>query len=281
MSTIGLCLTLSVGIAIGLLFAIDPSLDLSVAKYFHEFKISGWPAGVETALSALRDFNLYLVVGLMAFCAVALGLQVRYPRARWPSARACVLVLLVMASGPGLIVNAVLKENWSRPRPGVVLASGDETTFRAWWDPSGNCPRNCSFASGEASAAFALLAVAVVTPLAFRYTAITLALIYGSLIGATRIAVGGHFVSDVVFAGVISALAVWVLHGAIYRWPATRLGEDEMRARLLALALGIRRRAGTSTAAVRRMASAKGSRKKLEDAHADAEASVRTSPASS
>ncbi|MFN3351458.1 phosphatase PAP2 family protein [Pseudorhodoplanes sp.] len=279
MSTIGLCLTLSVGLAIGLLFAIDPSLDLNVAKYFHQFNVSGWPAGVETALSAIRNFNLYLVVGLLVFCIVVLVLQLQRARTGLPDLRACVLILLVIATGPGLTVNAIFKENWSRPRPGVVLASGDESTFRAWWDPRGTCSRNCSFASGEASAAYALLAVAVVTPLAFRYTAITLALIYGSLIGATRIAVGGHFVSDVVFAGVISALAVWVLHGAIYRWPATRVGEAEMRARLSALALGIRRRAAASIAAVRRMASAKGSRKRLKDAHG--EASARTSPASS
>jgi len=33
-----------------------------------------------------------------------------------------------------------------------------------------------------------------------------------------RVAMGGHFLSDILFAGVFTALAIWVLHGAIFRW---------------------------------------------------------------
>lgn len=229
MSRLGLCLTLSVGLAIGVLFAIDPKLDLEVARSVHALRYSGVLNWAEPAISALRDFNLYLIIGLIALSATCIAFQLRRHSGTLPPLRACVLVLLAIAIGPGVIVNAVLKENWSRPRPGVVLASGDESAFRAWWDPTGNCQRNCSFASGEASAAFATLAVAVVSPLAIRYTAITLALLYGALISAIRVVAGGHFVSDVIFAGVILALVVWMLHGLIYRWPATCVSEARMR----------------------------------------------------
>ncbi len=230
MSRLGLCLTLSVGLAIGVLFAVDPSLDLKVARFAHSLDRAGTLDWAKPAIWAIREFNVYLMFGLVCLGAVCLVVQVRGRYAALPPVRACALVLLVIGIGPGLIVNAVLKENWSRPRPGVVLASGDDTTFRSWWDPTGQCQRNCSFASGEASAAFATIAVAVVSPLGIRYTAITLALLYGILISAIRVSAGGHFVSDVVFAGVISALTVWLIHGLIYRWPATRVSEERMRA---------------------------------------------------
>ncbi len=140
MSRLGLCLTLSVGLAIGVLFAIDPKLDLEVARSVHALRYSGVLNWAEPAISALRDFNLYLIIGLIALSATCIAFQLRRHSGTLPPLRACVLVLLAIAIGPGVIVNAVLKENWSRPRPGVVLASGDESAFRAWWDPDRELP---------------------------------------------------------------------------------------------------------------------------------------------
>ena len=37
-----------------------------------------------------------------------------------------------------------------------------------------------------------------------------------------RIAGGGHFFTDAVFAGVFMFLLIWLVHGLLYRWPATR-----------------------------------------------------------
>lgn len=254
MARLGLCLILSVGLAVGVLFAVDPSLDLRLARFVHALKSTGALDRTEPLIAVIRDFNIYLIVSLLALFAVCITMQIRRRSDTLPPVRACILILLAIAMGPGLIVNAVLKENWSRPRPGAVLASGDDSSFRAWWEPTGNCKRNCSFASGEASAAFSTLAVAVVTPLAIRYTAITLALLYGILIGAIRVAAGGHFVSDVVFAGVISALVVWALHGLIYRWPATRVSEEGMRAALEAASRLVLDRSSALLRTVRRAA---------------------------
>ena len=47
-------------------------------------------------------------------------------------------------------------------------------------------------------------------------------------VGALRIGAGGHFFSDVVFAGVLTYLLIWVVHGLIYRWPRTRLDEKAL-----------------------------------------------------
>ncbi len=112
----------------------------------------------------------------------------------------------------------LLKSHWGRPRPVEVSAFGGSLDFVPWFSPFGGCDSNCSFVSGEAASAFSLLAIAILLPQRFRVPAVVGATVYGLIVGLMRIAMGGHFLSDVLFAGVFTALAIWVLHGAIFRW---------------------------------------------------------------
>jgi membrane-associated phospholipid phosphatase len=132
--------------------------------------------------------------------------------------RAMLLILMALTLGPGLLANAGFKENWNRPRPGVVQEFGGPMTFKAWWDTSGECPRNCSFVSGESAAAFAMLAPAALVGGPLRLIAIAAATLFGALIAFLRVMFGGHFFTDVVFAAALSAFVVWTLHGWLYRW---------------------------------------------------------------
>jgi membrane-associated phospholipid phosphatase len=43
-----------------------------------------------------------------------------------------------------------------------------------------------------------------------------------------RVMAGGHFPSDVIFAGVFTFLIVWIVYALIYRWPRTRLLDDDV-----------------------------------------------------
>jgi hypothetical protein len=43
---------------------------------------------------------------------------------------------------------------------------------------------------------------------------------------------------------------VWALHGLIYRWPATRISEEDARARLASVAFWLRRKASAISATV-------------------------------
>jgi hypothetical protein len=45
-------------------------------------------------------------------------------------------------------------------------------------------------------------------------------------------AVGAHFLSDVLFAGVFMALLVWVLHGVFWRWKTTAISETVAEQRI-------------------------------------------------
>ena len=54
------------------------------------------------------------------------------------------------------------------------------------------------------------------------------ALAFGAGVSGFRIAFGAHFLSDVIFAGVFTFLIIWLVHGLIYRWRATRLTDEQV-----------------------------------------------------
>ena len=252
MARVGLCLALIVGVAAGLIFAIDPSFDLRISAMFYGPNAPTLGGAKQTAVDALRIFNLVVVIAVIGLAGAALLTRmVSRTAPMLVPARAACLVLLVYVAGPAMIANAIFKEHWSRPRPGHVVELGGKHDFKPWWDPRGACQQNCSFVSGEASAAFAVLALAVVSPIGWRYLAVGTALLYGVLIGAIRVVVGGHFTSDVIFAGVFTALVVWVMHGVIYRWP-TRVDEREAERRINAFAAPLRSRLVAPLAGMRR-----------------------------
>src|SRR5215813_10796941 len=107
----------------------------------------------------------------------------------------------------------------------LVVEFGGDEHFRPWWDPRGDCPKNCSFVAGEPSGAFWTMAGAAVVPPQWRALGYGGALAFGAAVGVLRMAAGAHFFSDVVFAGVLSFLVIWLVHGWLYRWPRTRISD--------------------------------------------------------
>jgi membrane-associated phospholipid phosphatase len=45
-------------------------------------------------------------------------------------------------------------------------------------------------------------------------------------------AFGGHFFTDVATAGLVTFLVIWLAYGYIYRWPRTRLTDEDVDAAL-------------------------------------------------
>ncbi len=140
--------------------------------------------------------------------------------------RAIVLMLVTLLLGPGLVVENVLKDHSGRTRPVYVTAFGGTERFVPLWDFDGPCQTNCSFVAGEPAAAFWTLAAAAVTPPPWRTAAYVAAITFGVVVGLLRMAVGAHFFTDVVFAGIITFLIIWLVHGLLYRWAATRMTDE-------------------------------------------------------
>lgn len=211
------------GLVIGFVFGLWPALDLSFSGLFYDAARRSWPWTRDPLVLAIRDFNAFATRAIVAVAVIALIFAVAGGRSfAFMSPRVALFLLATLAAAPGLIANAVFKSYWGRSRPIEVTAFGGSLDFVPWWSPFGGCDSNCSFVSGEASSAFWLLAVAILLPQRCRAAGIVAAIVYGLIVGLSRVAMGGHFLSDVLFAGVFTALAIWLLHGVFFRWRAPR-----------------------------------------------------------
>ena len=125
--------------------------------------------------------------------------------------------LLAVALGPGLMANALLKEYSGRPRPSHVTEFRGQQTFVPALTRSDQCARNCSFVSGEVSIAATWLSPALMLAGRARMAGYALTAFLVALAAFVRVAEGGHFLSDTVFAALLTALVCVVLHDRIAR----------------------------------------------------------------
>jgi lipid A 4'-phosphatase len=223
-----------------LLFLLFPGIDLWASGLFYRpgegfFLGASWPArAVYAAVPYLVDA---VVVGVPAFYLVS-ALR-RRPLARIDGPAAAFL-LLSLAFGPGLVVNAAFKDHWGRARPAQVTEFGGTRQFTAAPLPADQCARNCSFPAGHPAVGFYLVSFAfLVREARRRRLAIGAAMAAGGLIGLVRLMQGGHFLSDVVFSGLIVYATSWLTYHAVMtrdRW--RRIPLPPPRVALCALALG-------------------------------------------
>jgi lipid A 4'-phosphatase len=212
-----------IGVAAALIFVGWPDLDLAASRLLYVeprhftfsqsalagalrygFRLATWGASIAAVtgivLALARDRRLF-----------GLGL------AQW------VFVAMVLITGPGLIANTLLKDNWARPRPLHVVEFGGSQKFTPVLERSGGCARNCSFISGEASATFALGFAIAMLARRRRRELMAAAIAAGSISGLIRMGEGGHFLSDVVFAGVFMALDVALMHWLVFKVAVPRV----------------------------------------------------------
>lgn len=133
--------------------------------------------------------------------------------------RALLFLMLVLAIGPGLVVNEVLKAHSGRARPLTVTEFAGERSYTGAFQPAAECRRNCSFVSGHAGMGFFLIAVAWLTR---RRRWFWLGMGLGALVGFGRILQGAHFLSDVIFA-------FWVVYGVAILCACLVLGHARIR----------------------------------------------------
>lgn len=228
------CLAL---VVVGVTFAIWPGLDLAVARGFYA---NGFEFAASPAARRIRSALHYLpVVVALSILLLYLAKRLGAKTPPWATLRGASVAYLLasLLLGPGLLVNVVLKDHWGRPRPVHVIEFGGTMEFRPWRHLDGACVRNCSFVSGETAGAAWLLAPAFIAPPPFRVAAIGGALFLTAATSLGRIAFGGHFLSDVLFAALITLLTIQIVGrltlggatmnaGAQFR-PPSRLREEK------------------------------------------------------
>jgi membrane-associated PAP2 superfamily phosphatase len=237
MNRTGLFIALALALVIGIVFGIYPELDLKLAALFYDPAVRIFPLKQDWLASVARDGAMWIAWGLAAPALLALVIKlIRPDRPLLMSGRAVVFLLLTLTLSAGVLTNFTFKSYWGRPRPVLVTEFNGELPFVAWWDPRGECARNCSFFSGESATAFWTLAPAALTPPVFRPVAYVAATLFGLFTSVLRMAFGGHFFTDIAAAGLVTFLVIWLAHGYIYRWPRTRLSDEAIDAALTRIA---------------------------------------------
>jgi membrane-associated phospholipid phosphatase len=210
-----------VGLALltGLVFAVAPEIDLTVASFFHDIGIRTAMPRLYRAIEVARSLEPVVTILAVAPAIAVVAIKMFWPkRPTLMRGRAALFLILTLVLGPGLLVNAVLKDHWSRPRPGMVTGLGGAMDFKPWWDPRGACEANCSFVSGETSSAVWLAAPALLVPAPWRYAALGGVAVYAVAVAFMRVLLGGHFLSDVIFSAIFTGLVIWAVHGLLFRW---------------------------------------------------------------
>lgn len=200
------------------LFLVFPGIDLAVSGWF--YRAGAGFAGADWLPVRLIEHSIpWITRGIVVLAAVAAVYLLTTRQPLWRLDRkGLVFVVAVIALGPGLVVNTVLKDHWGRARPVQIVEFGGERQFTPAPLPSGQCQHNCAFVSGHAALGFALIGFALLLPAGrTRRLAIAGALAFGALVGLARIAAGGHFLSDIVFAALIIVAITWLLHHWIIR----------------------------------------------------------------
>ena len=202
--------------AVAAIPAVFPALDLYIAGLLYGpnavlhagdwFWVVWLNRHVPTIGRSLFIGGLILAVLLTVF-------RHRLPFAHRPVVKVSLFVSLGMMLGPGLAVLKI-KGLWERARPREVLEFGGTQQFTPAMQWAQQCTDNCSFVSGHVATGF-FLATLFVLGGRWRWVFLVSGIVLGLMVGFGRMAVGAHWLSDVLWAFpltlIVSSLWWWAL----------------------------------------------------------------------
>ncbi|MCS6771807.1 MAG: phosphatase PAP2 family protein [Kiritimatiellae bacterium] len=215
--------------AAALWLAESPSGDRAIARTFYMPAAEHhWPLSQQPPWKWLNRYAGIGAAGMAVAALALLGISFATGRLRRRRIH-LVYVLLVIALGPGIVVNATVKELWGRPRPRQVKEFGGWLPYRSILAPD-KPGRGKSFPCGHCSAGFALVALYFIGRRHNRRLAamgLGSALALGGGMSAARVMSGAHFASDAIMAGVIVFVVAGWLYYAVLNIPAREDAGEE------------------------------------------------------
>ncbi len=194
-----------------LVFITFPQIDLYISDLFYngkEFPLNG-SAVEEFFYHSVRPVILLFALGSIAVFFYNL---ISKNNLFGINGKVMLYLLLVLSIAPGLVVNAMLKENWGRARPNQTMHYGGDKEFTPAFVMSNQ--GGYSFSSGHTAAAFSLIGFALLAKNRKKFWML-LAISYGVLVSLARVAAGGHFFSDVVTSFFIVYIFTHILYKLI------------------------------------------------------------------
>ncbi len=203
-------------------------LDLAISRFFYNPELTDpWPIA---ASSWARFFYRAAPVLTILLGGAGLGMILAGSlRKEWRAYRLCGLcVFLLLALGPGLVVNAVFKDYAGRSRPRQLVEFGGTQSYEPPLLFNGG--EGKSFPCGHCSVGFAFGIFALFfwrKQRKLAWTLVVFSLLLGSAMGLGRIAAGAHFFSDVLWAGLLVWGVAGVLWGPLLRVTERLLAPDK------------------------------------------------------
>ena len=188
---------------LALLLVIFPQLDVSFSELFFS-RENGFIYRKNFLVYQTYKFLPFLTKLFTLICLLYLAyITIKY-RNFGKVVRSGIFFLFITAIiSPGLIVNEVFKENFGRARPRQVEEFNGSKEFTRAFEVSDQCKHNCSFSSGHAAMGYFFSAIAYTANLLYFNKIYSAGIVFGSLVGLSRIMMGGHFLSDVVVSAFI------------------------------------------------------------------------------
>ncbi len=189
------------------------SLDLAVTDFFYTDKhFSTFPLFNFLYHYGCSPAWITAILAALALCCSYFFPPLKYYRL------SALFLIMALAIGPGLVVHLLLKDHWGRPRPKQIIKYGGQQLFRAYYEPNffHQPEPSKSFPCGHCSMGFYFFAIAILG-MHYRkkkvyYLGMALAFGLGGFLSLTRLAQGGHFLSDVL----MSALLMWLIAIGLY-----------------------------------------------------------------
>lgn len=182
----------------------------------------GWTQSRDRPWDLFYDYGT-IPTWIILLLAIGLYVAVLARRAPMKYAKPCLVIVLTVALGPGLLVNGLLKPYWGRPRPADVASLGGDQQYRNVWPPviSGTSRKGNSFTCGHCAMAFAVTSVAAFYPFHPMLSVVALSggIVYGTAVSAGRLVQGGHFTTDAIWSAVLILMLVTALYFLVLRIP--------------------------------------------------------------
>jgi lipid A 4'-phosphatase len=187
--------------------ALWPSFDIATAAFFLQ---------ANPPLNPAQWFWVYWVNEytpdvfrvLVMLCVIAWIIATLIPHLR-RFGLAIAFVGLSVSLGPGLTTYMV-KEHQLRARPFDVVEFGGVRQFTPALVPANQCEDNCAFVSGHVACGF-FFASLMLLDVRRRWWWILGGTSAGLLVGLARMAVGAHWLSDVLWAFPITLVSSWIV----------------------------------------------------------------------
>jgi lipid A 4'-phosphatase len=195
------------------------NVDLKLAGCFYD-PGRGWFLGNEQPWQWLYRYGTIpgLVVTLAALVGWFAG-KFRRNLAGWRPY--CLLVVLTTVIASGILVNAVLKQYWGRPRPDQITAFGGQWTYRDVHRP-GIPGQGGSFPCGHCAMGFTLVSLFFLRKRSklIAYAGGGTGIVLGGALSMTRIVQGAHFLTDTLWSLGLNLIVAAALYYLVLAIPA-------------------------------------------------------------